>query len=203
MKYISFIGGDASGKDTQIEMLKKYLEINGQTVQVVSIWDSLVEFSTIGDKKILKEIVETFLLKFSPEARSHFLLACLKNSYDKIDQKKNVIILNGFYQKYMASELTYGVGSEIWNLSAKHFNQQAVSFYIRTSFNDCLKRRSDWSKYESGQARYLRSTPYTLGEFQEKMHQHLDQIAKTISGLCSIDGGQDIQKVHEDILKHL
>jgi thymidylate kinase len=85
MQLITLVGADASGKDTQIALLKNHFLREKKKVQVITIWDSLGEFSEIPDKKMVRSVVETFLLKFDSYARSLFLMSCLKNSFSKIN----------------------------------------------------------------------------------------------------------------------
>ncbi len=203
MKIITLIGADASGKDTQIAHLKNYFESNQKNVQVITIWDSLIDFAEIKDKRILQETIETFLLKFEPHARSFFLMSCLKNSLEKMDRNKDIVLLNGFYHKYWASELTYGVESELWQKNANVFGDSHQIFYLKTPTQTCLLRKNHWSKYEQGAGMALAGKTFTKESFQESLHQNLDRIAETIRGLITIDGSKDEQIVMNEILGYL
>lgn len=203
MKVITLIGADASGKDTQIAHLKNYFLGEGKKVQSITIWDSLSEFSEIKDKKTLQEVVETILLKYEPHARSFFLISCLKNSLAHIDPTVDVVLLNGFYHKYWASEVTYGVESEQWIQNLSQFISSDIYFYLKTPVDICATRKNQWSKYEQGLGKSVNGKVFTCETFQEKLHQNLDKITGQIKNLHTVDGSKDEDSVFKEILGHL
>lgn len=202
MKIITLIGADASGKDTQIAMMKSHLESIGKSVQVITIWDSLSEFAAIEDKKILKQTVETFLLKFEPEARSFFLLSCLKNSESKIDTTKDYILLNGFYHKYWASEMAYGVSSDFWKKNKDVFRSSDKIFYLKTPLEVCLSRKQHWSNYEQGLGLFQNNMNKlaTKEDFQKKLHDELEIVIKNFSAVTVINGNNSQESVFKEII---
>lgn len=203
MKVITLIGADASGKDTQIAHLKETFLNQKKRVQVITIWDSLADFSEIKDKKTLQETVETFLLKFESHARSFFLMACLKNSMEKIDRSNDIVLLNGFYHKYWASEMAYGVESDLWKLNSHQFIDSDFYFYLKTPVEICSQRKTHWSKYEQGLGQFNKSERISREVFQKRLHQHLESLTNQIKNLHTIDGSRDEQTVLKDILGHL
>lgn len=204
MEVITLIGADACGKDTQIASLKKHFEGQNKKVQVITIWDSLAEFSSINDKKSLQEIVETFLLKYEAHARSFFLLACLKNSVSKIDATADIILLNGFFHKYWASEMAYGVESALWEKNISEFVPSDKVFYLKTPIEQCLSRKTSWSKYEQGLGLFAKKIEkLSKVDFQKNLHANLDRISHTIENLIVIDGSQSVEKVFSDLVKEI
>lgn len=205
MKIITLIGADASGKDTQIALLKSHLESQGNSVQVVTIWDSLSEFAAIEDKKILKQTVETFLLKFEAEARSFFLLACLKNSESKIDSSKDYVFLNGFYQKYWASEMAYGVSSDLWKENSKVFQKSHKMFFLNTPLEVCLQRKQSWSNYEQGLGKFKKDFKGTTTkeDFQKNLHNELEKIINIFPDIQTISGNQTQENVFKDLINSI
>ena len=204
MKVITLIGADASGKDTQIALLKKHFENQNKKVQVVTIWDSLAEFSLVDDKKSLQEIVETFLLKYEAHSRSFFLLACLKNAISKVDTNNDIILLNGFYHKYWGSEMSYGVESLFWEKNISEFLSSDKIIYLKTSVEQCLSRKAFWSKYEQGLAKFVdQNKNQTKEEFQRDLHKNLDIIALGINNIAIVDGAGSIDKVFSEILREI
>lgn len=200
MKLITLIGADASGKDTQIALMKSRLESQGKSVQVITIWDSLAEFSAIEDKKVLKQTVETFLLKFEAEARSFFLLSCLKNSENKIDLNKDYVLLNGFYHKYWASEAAYGVPSDLWAKNTDQFRSSYKLIYLNTPLEICLQRKQHWSNYEQGLGKYKGAKIESKEKFQLRLHEELDRIVKTLPNVLMINGNRTEETVLQEIL---
>lgn len=201
MKTVTLIGADASGKDTQMAMLKEHFEKAGKKVQVITIWDSLVEFASIPDKKILKQTIETFLLSFEPEARSFFLMSCLKNSESKIRDDVDYVFLNGFFQKYWASEAAYGVPRELWKTNSERFLKSDVTLYLQTSLEQCLKRKQDWSNYEQGKGRFFSQTLQSREDFQRKLHEELDLIVSGTPEAKIVSGNQAPHRVFKDIIQ--
>lgn len=218
MEIINLIGADACGKDTQIALMKKYFEEQKKVVQVISIWDSLIDFSSYLDKNSLQKIVDVFLLKFEPHARSFFLLSCLKNSFAKIRYNSDVVILNGFYHKYWASELSYGLDNDLWKNNMSYFSQISTSsplhkniqqqkyIYLETNLDICKSRRNQWSKYEQGLAPSLNQQVKDLQTFQTELHKNLQMLVKDlekIESVAQINGNQSQENVFQDILKFL
>jgi thymidylate kinase len=200
MKLVAIVGADASGKDTQIAKLKAHLEALGKRVQVISIWDSLAEFVSISDKKILKQTVETFLLNFEAEARSFFLLSCLRNSESKIKTDCDYIFLNGFFHKYWASEISYGVDSTLWENNTPFFRKTDSVIYLRTSVEICLKRKEEWSNYEQGKGKFKGEALSSKEDFQKKLHSQLDLLMKQYPEVKAINGDQHPENVFNEIL---
>ncbi len=203
MKVVTLVGADASGKDTQLAKLKDHFESLGKKVQVITIWDSLGEFAAIPDKKILKQTIETFLLSYEPEARSFFLLSCLKNSESKMRSDVDYVFLNGFFHKYWASEAAYGVSHDLWKKNCSHFHRSDVTIYLNTSLEQCLQRKEEWSNYEQGKGRFYGKAIASRELFQKKLHTELDKIMDGLSDVSVIKGDHSAEQVFKELLKLL
>lgn len=197
MKMIVITGPDASGKDTQIEKITQNLKAHGHKVQSLSIQNSLEDFMEISDRKTISLFLNVFLLKFDPLARSYFLLSLLQNSLSKVDPQADVILYNGYWYKYAASESAYGVSEAIWNNFAAQLPKPDGVVILKSSLETCLLRRTQWSPYESGQGKIS----LELHSFQKKMRKSLsallDQVALPKS---EINGDQSEDLVTEEIL---
>jgi thymidylate kinase len=203
MQRIVITGADASGKDTQIASLEKHFLESGQKVQKLAIWDSLADFSKVSDKKVLNEILDSFLMKFEPHARSLFLMSCLRNSLDKIHGSVDVVLINGFIYKYWASEMSYGVESAFWKANSEFFLKPDRVIYIKTPVEQCLSRRNEWSKYESGLARSLMPQKLSFREFQASVHKNMNLVLSTISDVITIDGSSEIPRVFTQLQEQM
>lgn len=201
MKVITLVGADASGKDTQIALLKKHLEGQGRKVQVITIWDSLGEFAAIPDKKILVQTVETFLLQFEAEARSFFLLSCLKNSESRIQPDADYVLLNGFFHKYWASEAAYGVSHSLWSNNISLFRKSDTTIYLNTSLEHCLSRKESWSNYEQGKGKFKGRPAGDREAFQKRLHTELQAILKQFDKVVTVDGNRGQEEVFSDLIK--
>jgi dTMP kinase len=209
MKIITIIGADASGKDTQVELIKNHYEKLNKKVQVITIWHSMADFTVVKDKKLLQEIVETFLLKYEAHARTFFLMACLKNSMEKITIDNDIVLLNGFFHKFWATEMSYGVESEMWEKNICTFINVDKSFYLKTPVDVCLDRKTDWTKYEqeyyqspSLEGIYQLQAMYAT-TFQTNLHAHLENIVSKTKNLVVLDGTQSIEAIFNAIIKQL
>lgn len=206
MKLIVVTGPDACGKDTQTELLNDYLKQNGYHSQRLSIWDSFQDFHGVGDPQTLQKVVQTFLLRFSGESRSLFLTSCLKNSLAKILPSTEIAIFNGYFYKYWASELSYGVDPILWSERLKGlFPQPDLTFFLDCPPDVALLRRERWSDYESGLASGIKGhePKPNLQTFQKRTYQNFKSILPTISQLKMIDGILSKTDVHQKIVESL
>jgi thymidylate kinase len=204
MKFVVVTGADACGKDTQIGSLLQHCAEEGRHVQALTIWDSLQDFTHINDKKTLMDVLDTFLMKFEPHARSLFLLSCLKNSLDKIKPQTEMVIFNGYFHKYWASEMSYGVDPGFWENSLKGLLPVPEKiFYLRTPVDQCLGRRLKWSQYEQGAARSLHKVALNFREFQTEIHKNLDKILLGQKGVETLDGSLPVEEVFSQLVNRL
>ncbi len=202
MKFIVISGADACGKDTQIDCLEKYFLRQGHKTQVLSIHSSLADFTPLTDPKTLSDVLNVFLLKFEPIARTLFLQSLIKNTLDKIKRDTEIVIFNGYWYKYAASEATYGVPFSFWSTSAaQYFPKPNVAIHLDVPFDACLKRRQGWTPYESGQARYWGTASLSFEHFQKSMHQHFLSLFSALpDSVLRIDGNHDEEQVARNIL---
>jgi thymidylate kinase len=202
MKFIVISGADACGKDTQIDRLESFFVRQAQKTQVLSIQSSLADFTQVTDAETLNEFLNVFLLKFEPIARTLFLQSLIKNTLDKIDRHTEVVIFNGYWYKYAASEAAYGVPVNFWGTSAaQYFPKPSVSIHLDVPFSACLKRRLNWSAYEMGQARYWGAPSLGFEAYQAAMHKNFQSIFSALSDpVIHIDGNHDEEQVARNIL---
>lgn len=204
MKFLVVTGADACGKDTQIASLVQHYADLGKHAQALTIWDSLADFSHINDKQTLMEVLDSFLMKFEPHARSLFLLSCLRNSIDKIRGNSDIVIFNGYFFKYWASEMSYGLDKNFWQKSVQGLLPTPDKvFYLRTPVEQCLSRRLKWSHYEQGLARSLVSDEVSFNDFQRGIHRHLDDILKDVKNVEILDGALPVDQVFAQLVAKL
>ncbi len=200
MKFIVITGPDASGKDTQIERMSSHLKSRGLTAQTLSIKNSLQDFAEVADIKTLNSILNVFLIKFEPQARSHFLLSLLKNSIAKINPNCDVVLYNGYWFKYLASESAYGVEKSFWEKNIESFPKPDLVIGLKASWESCKLRRSQWSAYEKGQALIASS----LESFQTKMRNQLFScLDEWLGNKAFIDADRDEDTISQEILNHV
>lgn len=202
MKFIVISGPDACGKATQIKRLEEHFVRLGKKTQVLSIFSSLVDFANITDKQTLNEELNVFLLKFEPIARTLFLQSLIKNTLDKIDRNTQVVIFNGYWYKFAASEAAYGVPFSFWSHSAElYFPKPDVAIHLDVTYETCKARRQHWTPYESGKGRYWGSPNLGPEAFQRSIHQHFRSLFSVMSdSVLHIDGNHDEELIARNIL---
>ena len=105
MKLIAITGTDGTGKSTLCRNLcAKY-----STFKEVSIWDAMS-----GSLFHSKKDIDEYLCSLSANARLLFLSHALIQALDMAGKSKvEVLLLNGYYYKYFASELALGADLEL------------------------------------------------------------------------------------------
>jgi thymidylate kinase len=202
MKFIVISGADACGKDTQIDKLEQFFIRQGLNTQVLSIHSSLADFTSVTNPKTLSDVLNVFLLKFEPIARTLFLQSLIKNALSKIHINTQIVIFNGYWYKYAASEAAYGVPLSFWNQSADiYFPKPDIAVHLDVPFEACSHRRQVWTPYEGGQARYWGIAPLSFEQFQRSMHKQFQTLfATTNAPVLHIDGNHDSEQVTRNIV---
>lgn len=202
MKFIVISGPDACGKDTQIKRLENYFIKLGKKTQVLSIHSSLLDFNLVSSIKAFSDVLNIFLLKFEPIARTLFLQSLVKNTLDKIQGTTEIVIFNGYWYKYAASEAAYGVPLSFWSNSAsQYFPKPDIAIHLDVPFDSCFKRRQNWTPYESGMARYWGSKNLNFEQFQLTVHKEFESLISNISDpILRIDGNHDVDQVARNLI---
>ena len=199
MKLIAITGADASGKDTQIGELSKHFRAQGLQVAIVDIWDSFQDFIADSPRESVGKILDGFLLRFEPDARTLFLQSVLRNSFTKIPKIADLVLLNGYTYKYWATEAAYGASESLWKNRAEVFPEPDRVIYLKTPVETCLARRAKWTAYESGAGRSVDDGgSFTLESFQRRTHERLDAILASRKATV-VDGGRDAALVQAEL----
>jgi thymidylate kinase len=151
-------GADGSGKSSLIAELVKSLNLQfGEGFAVsTSVWDSMLLF-----KAFKKEDVEKYLNGLSGSARSLFIFHALSQSLSlALSGKAKVIFSDGYFYKYVVSELAYGVDRETVQGASVGFPKPDFSFYLDIAPEEAASRKSKITTYEGGSS---------FIDFQKKM----------------------------------
>jgi dTMP kinase len=143
---ISFEGIDASGKKTQSQLLHKWLE----SKRVPSEYTSFPDYSTPIGQEIRAFLSGT---KNYPVEARHMLYSVNRLEHkEKIEswlQQGRVIVIN----RYCDSNLAYGTGNGLsieWLRTLESMMPQAdYVFYLKSSYELSIKRKSDRDKFET------------------------------------------------------
>ncbi|MFP8488266.1 dTMP kinase [Gracilimonas sp. Q87] len=194
---ITFEGIDGSGKSTQIELLQQYLRDKSYEVQVFREPGG-TDVSEMIRGMLLNPEIEidpvTELLLFS-SARSQLvaekLLPLLK--------KDVVVILDRFFDSTTAYQ---GFGRKSMPIEEiKQINEIAthnltpdVTFYLRLSLEEAAERTKRFEKDRM---------ELSGDSFFKRVFDGFEQIAKTEERFKTIDAGQGVQEIHEEIVSNL
>lgn len=194
---ITFEGIDGSGKSTQISLLQNKLTELGKKVQVyrepggTEVSEKIREL-LLNPSEEIDSVTE--LLLFS-SARSKLIVEKVLPSLEKGD----IVILDRFYDSTTAYQ-GYGRGSlpleqiDHINKVASHYRAPDITFYLRLSLEESLKRRAHMNKDRMEQA----------GEdFFMKVIKGFDELAKKEDRFVVINATRSFEDIHDKILKSL
>lgn len=202
-KYFAIEGIDGSGKSTQIENIKKYLERKGKTVVVTS------EPMATG---MVQEIIRGALFskfKLTPRAYQFLYSADRAINHDSIVEpalKRGDIVLShrsnwstiphgiiDLGQEYSFSKKAWPIAVANGLLSGyRQFLTPDVTFYLKVSARKAVERLRDMNKVKDA---------YEKGEKLAKIVYGYDtEVAKFPKDFIVIDGEQDEEKVTKDIV---
>jgi dTMP kinase len=142
MKIIAITGTDGTGKST----LCSNLCVKYPNFREVSIWDAMN-----GSLFHTKKDIDTYLCSLSPNARLLFLSHALMQAFD-IAQKSEVqvLLLNGYYYKYFASELALGADQSLVNKMMATFPVPDLIIELVGTPEVSFARKEKLSRYECG-----------------------------------------------------
>lgn len=191
---ISFEGIDGSGKSTQIQLLKEYLLGKGHLVQVfrepggTAVSEQIRELLLHPDSEI-NPVAE--MLLFS-SARAQLIAEQVLPALEKGE----VVILDRFYDSTTAYQ---GFGRatisldyiKVINKVASHERAPDLTFYLRLSLEESLRRRAHLQKDRMEQSGR---------DFFEKVITGYDELARTEQRVITIDASEEIDQIHKEIV---
>ncbi|UKN00245.1 hypothetical protein K6119_10920 [Paracrocinitomix mangrovi] len=141
-KLIVVTGKDGSGKSTLVDGIAQlYPEFH-----VASIWDAM-KFGLFQSKKD----IDDYLCKLSADARLLFLSHALEQSIEIAKESKaDTVLMNAYYYKYFASELTLGASENLVKSLIEFFPKADLVINLEIEEELALSRKQSLSKYECG-----------------------------------------------------
>lgn len=144
-RILCITGNDGTGKSTIIENLTKKIP-NTYTAHV---WDALKDSS--GKLFSSKKAVDDYLCNLTPNSRLLFIAHALKYSIDKgLKSNASILIIDSYYYKYFASELTLGADKKLINNLIESFPKPNITIKLELPLNIVLERKDIFSRYECG-----------------------------------------------------
>ncbi len=191
-KLICVTGIDGSGKSTLVNKLNEEIKNS----KIVTIWDlmkkpSLRECFSFKSK----EDIDRYLEQLHHPARALFMFHCLAEpmtlAFEEAKEKgTEVLLLDGYWFKYAASEIAFGANPDEIRGLAKVFPDPDLVLYIEIDSKVALSRKKTFSGYEGGYD--PGRTEQGFIDFQSRSHQMMkmlvqNQKVKVLNGLDSVE----------------
>jgi thymidylate kinase len=176
---ICVTGPDGAGKTTQIARIADALNKRGKKKIVpMTIWDMLLDPTTRGRVAFKSPAeLDTFLEILSPMARMLFLSHCLYAALDlAYARKADLILANGYWYKYWATEVAHGGDPDAMLDLMKVFPEPLLTFYLDITAEEAFRRKARLSGYETGFAAERTLEAFTA--FQARARPPLERLAR-------------------------
>ena len=202
-KYICITGLDGSGKTTAIdEVINIINNKKSYKVYKISIWDIFnnSQFSKVFTVKN-KSIVDEYLQKLSPLARTFFLFHCLGQAIHMANQvEADFYLIDSYWYKYYATEIAHGISPKKIDPVIKNFPKCDLVFYLNISPAKAYSRKKRVSKYEVGFKTDNIQENYML--FQEKVREIFNDL-KRKNKWVSLNGSKPEKDLAKQIVKKI
>jgi thymidylate kinase len=196
-------GPDGAGKTTQIARIAEALSKRGKKrIVAMTIWDMLLDPSTRGRVAFKSPAeLDAFLEILSPMARMMFLCHCLYAALDlALARKPDVILANGYWYKYWATEVAHGGDEQAMLGLMKVFPEPALTFCLDIGADEAFARKVKLSGYETGFA--SDRTLEAFRAFQARARPPLERLAAEKQWI-RLDGKETAAVLSETILKRI
>lgn len=194
---ISFEGIDGCGKSTQIDLLKRYFELNNLKYSIFrepggSEISEKIRSLLLHESEEMDPVTE--LLLFSA-ARSQLI----KEKVIPLLEQEEIVILDRYYDSTTAYQ---GYGRKLENLEviqilnqlASHSTVPDITFYLKIDPEEAQKRT----------ATFLKDRMENSGiDFFRAVSNGYEQLVKSEKRFVTIDASKKIEMIHLDIMKHL
>lgn len=200
---ICVTGPDGAGKTTQIARIAEALSKRGKKKIVpMTIWDMLLDPSTRGRVAFKSPAeLDSFLEILSPMARMLFLTHCLYVALELAHARKpDVILANGYWYKYWATEVAHGGDPEAMLDLMKVFPEPAITFCLNISADEAFKRKVKLSGYETGFAPERTLEAFTA--FQARARPPLERLAQEKQWI-RLNGNESAAALSETIMSRI
>lgn len=148
---IVITGPDGAGKSTVCSWVYRRLEekYGSESVALVSVWDA------IGTSGLFpsREAITQYLSLLEGSARTLFIFHAMAQSVNQALRKKPIFLLiDSFFYKYAASEISYGVPEEVVLGLSRGFLVPDAVFLLGVDASEAVRRKKELTRYESGGA---------------------------------------------------
>jgi thymidylate kinase len=193
-KLFCITGADGTGKSTVVKAIsEKYPD-----AYVANIWDLLDDQQDVLFRS--KRDIDGYLCALTSDSRLLFLAHALQYSTEKATKSgAGVILLNAYWYKYFATELSLGANPELVTDIAGSFPTPDKVMRLSVPVTVAADRKTHFSKYECGATGANGREDFI--RFQESVLPHWNQFALPESRV--VDASQPIEHVVAETLSLL
>jgi len=203
-QFITFEGGEGSGKSTQLKLFAEYLANEGKEVVLTrepgatEVGKEIRRLLVEGDKDKFDEITETLL--FYADRRinlTKIVFPALKEGKTVLSDRFNDSTIA--YQYYGAAKFqNTEVMDTLYKVVAGDFKPD-ITFLLDIDVKVGLKR--SFEKAQGMKNKELRFEKADISFHERLRNGYLELAEKEPKRFIVIDAAQDVKKVHEDIIK--
>ena len=201
---VAIVGIDGAGKSTVVSRLGDEEFIGEIPVKVFDKWDLL-------DPKIHPEcrflnkdldMLRVCISEMNGLSRTQFLFWLINHGISQSwhSLADSICILDGYWFKHAAAEISLGNKSEDVELLGSLFAKPDLTFHIRTLPEESLKRKSSLTPYECGRDENLSKDKFIF--HQRRILQILDRWSADKNWIV-LDGCQSPDKIFESVLSRI
>jgi thymidylate kinase len=190
-RLIAITGPDGTGKSTVCEQITR--KLGGVEV---SVWDFLARGAPFRSK------AETLahVGQLDGPARMRTIIDLLRLSLRMAAEKPGeLLVLNGYWYKYAASELAYGVPAATVAAAVADFPVPSCTFFLELAPEEAWRRKGAGSSYERGLMRGGRPSSSDPGEqfvhFQRQIRPHWAALERQHGPWIHVSAAPPVERV--------
>lgn len=202
-RLVCVTGADGSGKTTQIVRLAERLARRERMkVAAVTVWDLLLDPAAQGSVPFKgPREVDRYLGILHPTARALFIYHCFYQALELAKRRDpEVLLVNAYWYKYYATEVAHGGDADVLLRLAGVFEEPEITFFLRVSVEEALRRKTEPSAYECGFPE--EPGPEAFAAFQRRAHAALDALAAG-RGFVELSGAESPDAITDLIVARL
>jgi thymidylate kinase len=197
MTRIVFTGTDGAGKSTQISRTLARLAERGLTAQRYDKWDAY-DRARFPECRFVREPLEDLrrcIAEMEGDSRAMFLFWIIATTLKDLGTC-DVDILDGYWYKHGASELTLGCSRQLISALGAALPAPDHVLYLRVDPERALARKPELTRYECGRDPEL--SPERFLSHQHRLRAILDDWARAYEWTV-IDANRGADQVSADV----
>jgi len=201
MTRLVFTGTDGAGKSTQIGRTIARLAERGLTARRYDKWDAY-DRGRFPECRFVREPLEDLrrcIAEMEGEARAMFLFWIIATTLKGLGTC-DVDVLDGYWYKHAASELTLGASRRLIGALSAALPPADHVLYLRVDPERALARKPEVTRYECG--RDPEMSPDSFLRHQHRLRAILDGWAKE-SGWAVIDANRPPDQVSAEVDRYV